>query len=333
MVAVCSALFVSGQKDSLIFDGGQVIVGEVKEMNRNVLTIETDYSDSDFKIEWEKVTEFYTDQLYSVQLSDRTVLTNARIEFQKPDTFLITGEILTKKVLLSEIVYFRQVDNEFWSKVSAAVDVGYSLTKASNLRQYNAMANLGYNSARWSFSGNYQQVRSQQDEVAPVRRTEIRVGGNYALRNGVFFGAGLDFLSNTEQLLDLRTTGNVGSGYFFIRNNHMYWQAFLGVAINNENFTEIPEMPSTDQESYEGLVSTEVNLYDVGDLNFFTNVAWYPSFTQAGRNRVNYSLNISYDLPLDFYVKTGLTLNYDSQPTPGASDTDYVFLTGFGWKL
>ncbi|MGB6035774.1 MAG: hypothetical protein WBG42_05870, partial [Cryomorphaceae bacterium] len=91
LTAVCSAFFVYGQKDSLIFDGGQVIVGEVKEMNRNVLTIETDYSDSDFKIEWEKVTEFYSDQLYLVQLSDRSVLTNATMKFQKQDRLDITG--------------------------------------------------------------------------------------------------------------------------------------------------------------------------------------------------------------------------------------------------
>lgn len=321
------------QKDSLIFDGGQVIVGEVKEMNRNVLTIETDYSDSDFKIEWEKITEFYSDQRYLVQLSDRMILTNATMEFVKPNKLKVTGDIHNEEVLLSEVVYFRQIDSGFWSKMSASVDIGFSLTKASNLRQYNALANVGYNSAQWKFKTDYQQVRSEQDDVSPVRRTEVNVNGDYALRNGIFFGAGLNFLSNTEQLLDLRTTGYVGSGYYMIRNNHMYWQSFLGVAINNEDFTETPEEPSTDRESYEGMVGTELNLYDVGDLNLFTNLTWYPSFTEEGRHRINSSFNVSYDLPLDFYIKTGITFNYDNQPTAGASETDYVFITGFGWEL
>jgi hypothetical protein len=331
--AVFSTIVVSAQKDSLIFDGGQVIVGEVKDLNRNILTIETDYSDSDFKIEWEEVAEFYSDQPYLVQLTDRSILTNARMEFLPPNKVKITGDLLTKEVLLSEVVYFRQVDSGFWSKVSASIDLGFSLTKASNLRQYNALADVGYNSAQWKFKTNYQQVRSEQDDVSPVRRTEVNVNGDYALRNGVFFGAGLNFLSNTEQLLDLRTTGYVGSGYYMIRNNNMYWQSFLGVAINNENFTETPEEPSTDRESYEGMVGTELNLYDVGDLNLFANVTWYPSFTEEGRNRLNSTFNVTYDLPLDFYIKTGLTFNYDNQPTPGASQTDYVIITGFGWEL
>lgn len=31
------------------------MTGEIKSMNKGVLVIETDYSDSDFKIEWEKI--------------------------------------------------------------------------------------------------------------------------------------------------------------------------------------------------------------------------------------------------------------------------------------
>ncbi|MGB6035512.1 MAG: DUF481 domain-containing protein, partial [Cryomorphaceae bacterium] len=236
-------------------------------------------------------------------------------------------------VPLREVVYFRQVNSGFWSKVSASVDLGFSLTEASNLQQFNTSANLGYNSAQWSFKGSYRQVRSEQDEVDPVRRIDGNVNADYALRNGVFFGAGINFLSNTEQLLDLRTTGTVGAGYYIARNNHMYWNGFLGVAINNENFIENLEEPSSDRESYEGVVGTELNLYDVGDLNLFTNFTWYPSFTEAGRNRIDYRLNISYSLPLDFYVKTGLTLNYDSKPAAGASETDYVVVTGFGWEF
>jgi hypothetical protein len=119
------------------------------------------------------------------------------------------------------------VETGFWSKLSATIDLGFNLTKASNLQQYNAAATMGYKSAQWTYRATYQQNRSQQDDVDPVRRTEVNANADYALRNGVFFGAGLNFLSNTEQLLDLRTTGNAGVGYYIVRNNHMYWQTFI----------------------------------------------------------------------------------------------------------
>jgi len=71
----------------------------------------------------------------------------------------------------------------------------------------------------------------------------------------------------------------------------------------------------------------------VGDLNLLTNFYWYPSITEEGRNRIDYRFDVKYNLPLDFYVKTGFTLNYDSEPAPGASQSDYVNQTGFGWQL
>jgi len=332
-IVLLFATFAFGQKDSLIFDGGQVIVGEIKEMSRGVLTVETDYSDSDFKIDWEKVSEFYSSQLYLVQVADRAVLTNASIIMVEPQKLKVTGDFLTKEVGFEQIVYFRQIDPDFWSKLSASIDLGFSLTKASNLRQFNTSANIGFNSTQWTMKATYRQVRSQQDDVDPIRRIDGGANADYALRNGVFFGAGLSFLSNTEQLLDLRTTGFVGSGYYFVRNNNLYWQSFLGLAINSENFEETPEEPSSDRESYEAVLGTELNMYDIGDLNLFTNFTWYPSLTEEGRNRIDFRFDVSYDLPLDFYVKTGVTLNYDSQPAPGASDTDYVIVTGFGWEL
>ncbi len=329
-----SSLFTFSQKDSLIFDQGNVVAGEVKDLSRGIITIETDYSDSDFKIEWEKVLEFHSTQLYTVSLLDRTLLTNATIETSGPGRFRIKGDEGEREVTVDDIVYFRQLDSSFWSKMSASVDLGFSVTKASNLRQYNASAFLGYKTEKWTLTGTYKQVRSTQDDVDPIRRTDGTVAGDYLLGKGLYVGTSLSFLANTEQLLDLRTTGVVGAGYYPIRNNNMYWSTFLGVAINVENFTENPEqLESSDRESYEGVIGTELNMYDVGDLNLFTNIYWFPSFTEEGRNRIDYRFDVSYDLPLDFYVKAGLTVNYDSDPAPGASDTDYVILTGFGWEL
>jgi hypothetical protein len=47
---------------------------------------------------------------------------------------------------------------------------------------------------------------------------------------------------------------------------------------------------------------------------------------------VDFAFDTKYDLPLDFYIRLGLTLNYDNQPVEGAGETDYVFQTSFGWE-
>lgn len=339
VLLILSFSAMEAQNDSLIFNGGNVVVGEVKEMVKGVVTIETDYSDSDFKIEWEKIQEFHSDQLYTLSLTDRTLWTGAKLFSPKPGQLRIDAREGFREVSFEEVVYIRQLDNTFLSKLYANVDLGFSVTKANNLRQYTARASLGYKADRWKIGGTYDQVESVQDEVDRIQRTEIGINGDYSLRNGVFFGAQLNLLSNTEQRLDLRTTGILGAGYYFFRTNTLYWNVFLGAAINNESFDNTGFVENEDpqftpaRESAEGVIGTELNLYDIGDLNLLTNVYWFPSLTEDGRNRVNLRFDLKYDLPYDFYIRTGITYNYDSQPANGASTTDYVWQSGFGWEL
>jgi hypothetical protein len=36
---------------------------------------------------------------------------------------------------------------------------------------------------------------------------------------------------------------------------------------------------------------------------------------------------------MDFYIKSGLTLNYDNKPAVSGSETDYVLFFTVGWHL
>lgn len=58
------------QKDSLVFNNGDFIVGDLKSMDKGILTIEPTYSDSDFKIKWEDIKEMKATQRYLITLSD-----------------------------------------------------------------------------------------------------------------------------------------------------------------------------------------------------------------------------------------------------------------------
>ncbi len=336
LIGFLAFFLTSAQTDTLRLSNGDILVGEIKEMNRGVLIIETDYSDSDFKVEWEKIVKIISTQKYTVSLRDRTLPTNASLGTTESGSLRIEGGGGTREVAFEEVVYLRGLDDSFWSKMSANVDFGFSITKANNLRQFNADALVGFKSKRWVVTGTYRQVRSTQDEVDPVRRIEGGLNSDYTFNSGIFIGARVNFLSNTEQNLDLRTTGLLGAGYYFARSNQLYWNVFVGPAINVEevsNPEDINVEPAQDRQSLEAVLGTELNMYDVGNLSLLTNIYWYPSITEKGRNRVDYKFDVKYDLPLDFYVKAGFTLNYDNQPAAGASESDYVILTGFGWEL
>ena len=112
------------------------------------------------------------------------------------------------------------------------------------------------------------------------------------------------------------------------QTNSFYWGAKVGLNRNYETFTNDTE----DRQSWEAYFGTELNIFDMGDLDVFMLIMAYPSITAPGRWRSDSKIDIKYELPLDFFIKLGLSLNYDNQPADGASKTDYVFQTGFGWE-
>ena len=61
---------VAQTADSLLLNNGNLLVGEIKSMDKGILTIETPYSDSDFKIEWEKIKTIKTTTYFLITLSD-----------------------------------------------------------------------------------------------------------------------------------------------------------------------------------------------------------------------------------------------------------------------
>ncbi len=70
LLSITASCSVSAQKDSLVLTNGDAIVGEVESMSRDVLTMSTDYSDSDFKIDWDEVRQIFTGTYYVVILTD-----------------------------------------------------------------------------------------------------------------------------------------------------------------------------------------------------------------------------------------------------------------------
>lgn len=323
---------VFAQQDSLILINGDVIVGELKEMDRGIITFETDYSDSDFKIEWSGVRRIFASATYLITLN-----TGQRINGQIKDAGERMMQIIGAQgedisVSFDKVVLIMSVDDGFLDRISANIDLGYSLTRANNQEQFTLNSRLGYEADRWLLSGYYNMLLSRQDEVADIQRKDGGVGYQYFLPRDWYLSAELSFLSNTQQALDLRTNARLGVGKFFVHTNQWYWGAGVGAAANIENFSQAADSTATDRQSWEGYIGTELNLFDIGDLNLFSSAIAYPSFTESGRFRLDFRFDAKYDLPLDFYLRAGVTVNYDNQPAIAGRETDYIFTTGFGWE-
>jgi hypothetical protein len=308
-----------------------MLVGEIKSMSRGIISIETDFSDSDFMIEWEKVVEIHSKQEYIISLDngEREKSTINTDPSDKSKLFLSwSGNGL--QVVNENVVYIKPVEDKFIDRLNASIDLGFSLTKANNLKQFTLRSYIGYMTDTWSADGSLDAVRSSQDSIANTERTDASIGINYFIGKNWFTMLTAKFLQNDEQKLELRATPKAGIGNYVIQTNYLYLGIYGGIAWNNETYTD-PTIPSrSDAEANAGV---EFNMFDMGDLGLLTTLSVYKSIKEGNRTRADFKFDIKYDLPLDFYIKLGYTLNYDSQPVEGASNNDYVFQTTFGWEL
>ena len=179
-----------------------------------------------------------------------------------------------------------------------------------------------------SFS-SYDDLRSKQDSVAETKRTESDASFTYFLPKDWYLSAALGTLANTEQALGLRFSAKGGKGKYIVHTNKSYVALGAGLQLNNETFTNTT--PS--RTSLEGYLGTTANLFDTGDFSLYSNLYVYPSFTESGRWCTDFKLDAKYDLPLDFYIKLGITINYDHQPAESGKETDYVYTFSIGWSL
>lgn len=327
LLITCVTAFA--QQDSLLLDSNTMIIGEIKSMDKGVLTIETNYSDSDFTIEWLEIKKIYTQTVFLTNLTDGRRIVGS-IKSKQDNSLTITNRegVIETEVLIAEIVSLQPVNKGFWSRLDAAVDFGISFTKANNLKQFTFGTNIKYTEDKWSALINANMLRSTQDTAEDIRREDASFVFNYFLPKDWYLSPQVSLLSNTEQLLDLRSVVSMGVGNYIVNTNKMYWGVLTGLSYNNEQFSN----DTGDRSSIEGILGTELNMFDTKDLSIITRLITYPSISESGRWRVDWNFDMKYDLPLDFYVKTGITLNYDNQPTTGASDSDYYWKMAFGWE-
>lgn len=316
------------QPDSLILKNNDLIVGELKSLDRGVATVETNYSKSDFKIEWSGVHKIITTSSYLITSSKGSRHIGRMYSPQNGTVIIYNQDSIPFRINLEEIVMLTSVNEGFWDKLSAAISFGYSLTRAKNLQQLSVRSSLGYKTKHWSGSASFDAINSTQDEVEPIFRRDGTLSYNYFLPNDWYVPISGTYLSNTEQKIDVRTLVKLGLGKFLLHRNKAYWGFSAGANYNFEKYFD----ESADRKSWEGFIGTELNLFDIGDLSLLTKIVAYPSFTESGRFRSDFTFDMKYDLPLDFYLQLGTTVNFDNQPVEDAPKVDYVLQTTFGWK-
>lgn len=328
----CSVVKASDYKDTVVLNNGDIIQCEIISLKQMVLTVKTDYSDSDFKIEWEGVKSIVSVQ-YLILFSQREgryygkVRTVDRLD-SIPTIRIYDEERGTTDIGLEDVVYIRRIRNKFLDRTYAKLGIGYNWTKAQNIQTSNLFGQARYVSSKNLVDLNYNYTKTTQDSVSDVFRTNASISYQRLIRKRFLLLLREDFLQNTEQRLRLRVSSSLGPGVIFMYNHYARGAFATGTSWNSERF--YGDEPRNN--SLELFGTFDFILYDWHNLDLTMNLTGYPSMTQLGRFRVDNLTSLTYDLPFDFFIGSTLNINYDNQPTEGASEVDFVYTFNFGWE-
>src|SRR6185436_15474079 len=115
-----------GAQDVVITTTGDRLVGEIKSVEKDVLTMETAYSDADFRIEWEHIASIESDRQFLVETFDgRRLSGSLRPDPDKKPVVQIAGT----SVPLQEVSAVQPFERSFWARFDTALDFGYSMTR------------------------------------------------------------------------------------------------------------------------------------------------------------------------------------------------------------
>jgi hypothetical protein len=318
-----------GQNDTIRLKSNDVLVGEIKSLSTGILTMETPYSDKDFRIEFNKIVSLSTSRKCIVTLTnDRRFYGNLRSETSGELT-IILQDGSSEQFRLNELIALVEIEEVFWKRFTGSLDLGYNFTRANRNAQFTISGNFKFVGEIWQIKGNIDVLNSSQDNVKDVKRTDAMLETIRLLPKKWYMLADVSFLSNTEQALEGRTSPSLGLGRFIKSTNRLYLGINIGATYNIENYLD----SSLDKTSSEVFLGSSFTMYDFEDLDLSTGFKFYTSLSERGRIRTDYNITIKYDLPWDFYIKTELTLNYDNQSAVIGSELDYIFTSGFGYKF
>jgi putative salt-induced outer membrane protein YdiY len=324
-VFICGAGIASAA-DVVVMTNGDRLVGEIKSVEKEVLTFETGYSDSDFKIKWEKIASIESERQFLMETFDGKRMSGTLTpDPEKKPAVQIAGA----NVPLPDVSNVQPFERTFWSRFDTGLDFGYSMTRTNSAKQLSLGANLSYRDEHHIDVVFANVFRSSQENAPKTQRWDFANDFRRLLGSRWYANTTQDFLNSEEQGLDLRTTIGGGGGRYLLRSPAQYLAVGGGIAWTNENYTDT----TPTKDSAEAYLGTELMTEKLKITDFITRFTYYPSLTISDRYRLLYRFDFDFNLPGDWYLRFGFFDNYDSQPPASFSKNDYGWSNSFGFKF
>ena len=318
--------------DSLVMVNDDVITGEINELTRGKLSYKTDDMGT-LSIKWDKVKRLKTMHYYEIEVSSGWRYFGS-LAWPDEDYRIVVVLTSADTLDMHDVVSISRIRAGFFQRTSGYVDLGLSVTRANNQKEWTLGAQVRYRAQKWagSLTGN-SYFRFQDDTASNTSRNNLVGRADRLFKSKWSAGLTLSVEQNEELNLDLRQITGLGGGYSVTRTNDHILRLNSSLLATNERYSTSTE-GTTNLEILFG-ADYEAFRFDSPKLDLTTGLSVTPSITDFGRVRTQWDFRTSYEVFADFFVGLKGFFSYDSRPpTQDAVKQDYSvnFTVGWSWS-
>lgn len=317
--------------DVIVLDTGDRITCEIKQLERGVLTITTEYVQDPIAVEWLRVKEVTSSQFFEVELEDGDRYYGAIAADSDAGKMVVMAGVTTDALDYREVVRIAPIEKRFWGGLKGSLDIGVAAAKAHSEQSFNVAASASYRTRKLKYASSVNSFVSARDDAATTQRNDFTFTFDRALK-GTWYGAtGARLENNNELNLDLRTTVFAGAGRYVVQTNRTLLSWLGGLAGNRERYAGEPDAT----ENLEGLLQLQYQLFVFGrrDTDISATLNVLPGISSWGRVRSNLQAHIRHEIVKDFYWSFNLVGDYDNRPPEGSDGFDWNLSSSVGYTF
>lgn len=336
IVLFCLLISIDGfaqKTDRILLDNNDWITGEIKKLDFAKLSLKTSAAGT-IQIKWDHIYQIKSDKFFEIGLG-RGIKYFGSLDITEADDkykVLVVTEEAEEVIDMNRIVEITPIKNRFWTRIDGNIDLGFSYTKGSDVRQWNSSFRVEYRPTNALTTINGNSIYTEQPERDATSKQDLGfsykrfTGKNYAVTG---FGA---LQSNSELGIGLRSSIGVGGSKNWLRSNLQRFISTVGFIVNQERGANSEES----SRNYEALVRTEYKVFRYRDpeIDITAYFDFYPSLTVKDRYRTDLDIKLKYELLSDFYIGVTFYHNFDSKPPESAvSSSDWGITTSVGYSF
>lgn len=337
-LAVPGAL-AAQKTDTLSLTNGDRIIGEVVGLANGLLEYKTDNVGT-IKVKWDRVSRLTSHWYYEVESRSRRRYYGS---FAPVDSAGYLGVALERvdRIRLADVVAITRIKTSSpFNRIDGYFDFGFTYAKSNQTLQLTSALEATYLLEEWglSFKGDiFLQDQEGDDAEGPTRRWSVQPRVQRELSGTWLLYALAQLQQNRELNLQLRTMLSPGAGYNLFRTNAHQAIAFVGLAAQNEQYTDSTTASGErDLDSFAASLGGQYRAYryDTPELDLTLGFLAYPSLSEWGRVRTEGDLHARYEAIKSLFLTLGFRLSTDSRPpSEDTPESDFTTTLSLSWKF